>query len=501
MTNAFAHQPRHTQRGVAALVTSVVLLLVTALVMLYLNRSLIFEQKTSANQLRSTKAMETAEAGLEWAIGMLNYTQDIGANCQAVAASSTTFNFRKLYVQTYWGRTTLSTADQAYFGTTGGGVYYDDTTAVVPVRHTFPGCKINGSTLTCTCPLVDRSALAIGAGGVPSDPASAPPSGAELPAFTVAFAPVPAAYPPADAPNMTDPMAVLVTVTGCTATTGNCAPGTLAGSVGVAGPDAVASVSAIVKLRPLLRAGPAAALTCGRTCAPGGSLNIVNTDPSTNGVTINSGSTSTVAGGAQTVTMPGLPPANSQIQNDESLSTLANADDSNCSNSEVFKAYFGSSIEDYRAAATEINCSSAANCGSLLMAEYNNNKRNFYFPNGLTLNNSSGLPGNQLGGPGGDAVTLVTNRGFDINGNISVYGVLFSNDATFDYDGSGNGKVYGAVVACRDQTGNGNGTIAYDPSVVRGTQRGDTATALKIPGSWTDACKLNNAGVPVRTCK
>ena len=39
---------------------------------LFVNRNLIVEQKTSANQYRSTLAMEAAEAGLEWATAMLN---------------------------------------------------------------------------------------------------------------------------------------------------------------------------------------------------------------------------------------------------------------------------------------------------------------------------------------------------------------------------------------------------------------------------------------------
>lgn len=491
MNHIYSCRKRHLQSGAAALITSVMLLLVTGVVMLYLNRSLIFEQKTSANQLRSTSALETAEAGLEWAIGMLNYTNDIDANCQAVASpTSSTYSFRKKYVQTYWGRTPTA-GEQANFD-----AYYEDSTSVVPVRRTFPGCKINGSTLSCTCPLVDPSTLTMGAGGVVSDAASAPAGGAVLPTFTVAFAPVTAAYPPAATPNLTDPTAVMVTVTGCTATSGNCAPGTVTGGTG---PDAVTTVSAIVKLRPLLRSGPAAALTCGRNCAPGGSNQIINTDPSTNGVTINAGGTITVSGGANTYTIPGLPPQNAQVSGDSSLSNLANADDTNCSNGNVFSAYFGSSLADYKKAATIIDCSSATDCGAKLVAAYGQNKRSFFFPSGLTLNNSSGFPGGALGSST-DPVTLVTDQSIRINGNISIYGMLFSNDANTSELGMGTSNFYGSVVTCRDQNSNGNGTIAYDPNVIRGTQRGDTAEAVRIPGSWTDACKLSSASPPVRTC-
>ena len=48
------------------------LFFVVSLVAAYAGRNLIFEQKTSANQYRATQAFEAAEAGLEWALAMLN---------------------------------------------------------------------------------------------------------------------------------------------------------------------------------------------------------------------------------------------------------------------------------------------------------------------------------------------------------------------------------------------------------------------------------------------
>ena len=48
------------------------LFFIISLVAAYAGRNLIFEQKTSANQYRATQAFEAAEAGLEWALAMLN---------------------------------------------------------------------------------------------------------------------------------------------------------------------------------------------------------------------------------------------------------------------------------------------------------------------------------------------------------------------------------------------------------------------------------------------
>lgn len=489
------HQARG-QRGAAALVTSVMLLLITSIVMLYLNRSLIFEQKTSANQLRSTTALETAEAGLEWVTGMMNAPYDIDTSCALL--STTNISFRKKYVQTYW---TVAAPDPSATATAGFYDFYEGTTAIVPVRKTYPGCKINGSTLTCSCPNLDASTVPVSyTTGVTQEsaPVYASVGSTSLPTFSITFAPIRAAYPPTSHPNQYDPEAVLVTVTGCTATTGDCRPGTAVGGTG--GPDSIATVSAIVKLRPVLRAGPAAALTCGGNCAPGGSYNIINTDPSTNGVTINAGGTITTGNGVTTATIPGLPPANAQVAGDTSLSTLASADPT-CANSSMFKAYFGSTIQEY-AASTNVksipNCTQANTCGAAVVAAYNDGWRNFYFPDGVTLNNSSGLPGGALG-DASRPVTLVTPGAFNINGNIDIYGVIFSNDASVNDLGTGTSNIYGGIVTCRNQSSNGNGTIAYDPKIMRGIRR-DSAGAVKVPGSWTDSCKLSSANPPARTC-
>ena len=69
-------KPRHPgpspQRGAAALIVVLLLFFIISLVAAYAGRNLIFEQRTSTNQYRATQAFEAAEAGLEWAVAMLN---------------------------------------------------------------------------------------------------------------------------------------------------------------------------------------------------------------------------------------------------------------------------------------------------------------------------------------------------------------------------------------------------------------------------------------------
>jgi len=61
-----------SESGVAVLGVTVVLLLVLSLMGLYANRAVWLEQKTTSNQYRAKQAMEAAEAGLEYMLGVLN---------------------------------------------------------------------------------------------------------------------------------------------------------------------------------------------------------------------------------------------------------------------------------------------------------------------------------------------------------------------------------------------------------------------------------------------
>jgi len=98
---------RHSNRGVAALAVTLLLLFATSLALLYVNRAQIFDQRASANLTHSTTAIEAAEAGVEWATGMLNTPFDIGTDC--AFQSSANISFRKRYVMTNWNAATNPT--------------------------------------------------------------------------------------------------------------------------------------------------------------------------------------------------------------------------------------------------------------------------------------------------------------------------------------------------------------------------------------------------------
>ena len=83
------------RRGVATLVVVMVLFFILALTAAYTNRNLIFEQKTSSNQYRSTQAFEAAEAGLEWALAQLNGGL-VNSSCQPDNTNGRSFRDRYL---------------------------------------------------------------------------------------------------------------------------------------------------------------------------------------------------------------------------------------------------------------------------------------------------------------------------------------------------------------------------------------------------------------------
>lgn len=418
------------QRGAGALAVVTLLVFATLLALLYLNRGVIFEQRTSANQMRATQALETAEAGIEWATGMLNAPYDIGADCTLL--TTTNESFRKRYVMSNWNDPTTPTSD-------------------IVAAAARPACRVVNGVLVCSCPGKATTAV--------------PSINGTGPSFAVAFAAVPG-----------EPEAVRVTAWGCTATVG----GTACNEANAAGADAHARVEVMLKLRPVLRAAPASPLTCGTSCTLGGSYNVKNTDLATNGVLVNAGTTISTAPGVTLDTLPGQPADNALLGSDNSLAALSSPDPT-CSNSNMFKAYFGSTIEEYQAAPSTrtLSCSSANDCKTKITNAYNDGWRAFYFATDLHLS------GNDTLGSAADPVTIVTPNAITINGNWTIYGLIFSNSASWNDLGTGSAVIEGAQISCAAYKNNGNGTTNYNPEALKNARR-YTALMVRVPGSWKD---------------
>jgi Tfp pilus assembly protein PilX len=421
---------RRQQRGVATLTVALLLLFVASLAMLFVNRGVLVEQRTSTMQAQSAQTLETAEAALEWATGMLNSSTAIGTDCKPTSAAGSP-TFRDRYVMTV-----------------------PKSTNIVPATAN-PACKIDPTTsaMTCNCP--STGAAMVGS--------------AEQPGFTLAFEAVP--DPSNPLVNLTD--AVKVTAWACAARSAECSLDNYKEAEGHQ------RVSAVLKLGPAPRI-PAAPLTCGTSCDIGGSFNVVNKDVATNGILVNAGTTITIGNGSSLESLEGQPVANAKIANDQSLYALSSKDPT-CDNSAMFMAYFSMTIEQFRNASTttRLSCTSASDCKTKLDNAYAQKKRFFYFDTDLQLS------GNNTYGSKDSPIIIVTPNAIKINGNNVFYGLIFSNSADWNDIGTGSATIYGAQVTCAAYKTNGNGTLEYDAETLKNARR-LSAPLVRVPGSWRD---------------
>lgn len=541
------------QRGLAALTVVMLLMLGATLGVIYLNRSVIFEQKIAANHLRSKVALEMADAGVDWAIGMLNYKQLIDNSCQSlVEAPEEAKSFRGKYLLTK-----LDPASQR---------------SMQPNENLLPGCKLElkdtgggnyENKLLCKCP----------------DPAGNKIVFPEFdegkldfnPGFTVQFSRLSEAQDP-------NGESVRIISTGCAAKSGACAFGKKDVE------DATATVSVIVKTYEkdpsttgLTQPRPSVPLTCGVACVllnlgnltTGQKLRIINQDPGSGGMLINAGLLS-IPGGTnilglnQTltsvfdavqgitgilglnllgdlITLPGKSPLNLIVAPDYSLlgdglqdlllsqnttgllsfvgSTVVNVVSGvgntltdllqydnvgvnllQCQRSGVFKKYFGVDLSVYidpaKTPTTRIlpQCGAgAAACGVALKRAYAEGWRSFYFPEGISLNRDSKLAVGATGGPEigspADPVTFVTNKKLNLSDDVTVHGLVFSNSGVAADVSLTGANIHGALINCGLYVNTGFGDIMYSAKAISSLGNGEKDLA-RVAGTWTDRCKV-----------
>jgi hypothetical protein len=458
---------RNGQRGVASLLVALILLLGGTIIAFFANRGFIFEQRTSANQYRATKAFELAEAGAEWAIGRLNENLPLaGTPSCATGGAATAATFRIRYV---------NPSPSSACGSPSG--------CLLANTAALPGCRVNVNpttgaiSQTCDCP-----AGAVAALGAPLDTSTDREEGR----FGVRFATVAA-----------DGAAVEVISRGCVNIVGDtaCDPNST-----TVQSDASATVRVIVKIVPGVPSGPAAALTTGSAAVTGGNLNVINTHAPSNGITIHSGTTVSTGSGTAVYTLPGTPPRASILDNDPTLASLTLA-----SEEAFFANFFGETLTNYRTVNPDVirlgpsapdpadRCASATDCGARVMYYVDRGDRNprFFVDGDITFTNGV-MSGSTTGtiGTSSNFVTIVSNGTMEMRSNLTGYGIFYAATATatdnWDFAGSGSATIYGAFISRGDFIkGSGTLNLIYDPSLWNnaGPPNGRLA---KVPGSWRD---------------
>jgi hypothetical protein len=416
---------RQGQRGAAALIVVLVLLFAMALVATFANRNLLFEQRSSANQYRSTQAFEAAEAGIEWALAQLNANQRIGADCRpGTDPTATSFRSRYLSIAAKTGVATPTTWSNAGVST--------------PLQAS---CTRAGNGWSCSCP----------AQGLPNLPA--PTAATPAAAFTVQFA-------PAGKPGI-----VRLIANGCTSLAGAC----LTGATGRA--DASARIEVALGLVAGLGTPPAATVTTRAGFDAGNAaIGLHNTDPST-GIAVSAGGTIDAA--LARLTPPaGAPTTGLLAANDSALAAIP-AD-------RLFASYFGVDKAAWQAqpAVTRIRCAldCATQLGEAIAAAAD--AALIHVDGDLVLAGPLTLGSVQR------AVVIVVNGTAQFDGAVGLSGLLYA--ASVRWNGTaGAAFVRGALISEGAYQGNGAPELFYDPLVLD-TLKHTSGSFARINGSWRD---------------
>lgn len=454
------------QRGAAALVVAMVLLFAMTAVAFFANRGMIFEQRTSANQVRYTKAFELADAGIEWAIARLNdpLTLTTAATCDPLSGAGL-FSFRERYL-----RPTAADANHA-------------TGWFNPVSAVYPGCQIDPASgaWSCGCPAAGAATLAA----------------ATQPRFRVQFIPVTVANNPSQ-----DFQAVEIVSRGCT--NGDpCDP-----SQPATGSDSTTVVRTLVKLRATFPTVPGAGMISGSTTLIGGSVNVINTDTATNGITINTGSTVEInARGFTVQSLPGTAPAQSILDNDPSLLRLTNAD---ANGERFFSSFLGQGFSDYQndlgtrvltpvasggsyaAGTCDIGNgpNAGADCARAVSYWVDRGVTKFWVDGAVAFGSNTMPTNTSTLGTATRPVAVVARGDMSFGSGVTAYGIFYSASATVDTDatlGNGNPTIIGSFISRGDisKRGGGDLTVAYNGNLF-GVRGAPTGILVPVPGSWRD---------------
>ena len=410
------------QRGAAALIVVVVLFFILALVVAYAGRNLIFEQRTSFNNQRATQAFEMAEAGLEFAIGLLSAGR-VNDACQPTSV------------------TTQATFRQRHFGTDADG-NFTISAAQADLR---PTCMMLANGPSCSCPAAGAPTLVEPVGVAPT--------------IQLQFQPV------------AQPGLVRVTSRGCNSIGTQCYAASTKGPA-----DAVAEVSVLLGLNSALATPPAAAVTARGTVNLNNQAVIVsNADVPTHGLTIDAGGDVLQADAARILSVPGTPGSASIRAADPSLSTLTTE--------RMFVSLFGMDRATYRSQPAVVRVTCSGTCETAIANAVSANPGRIIWVQGPVVIDGNLVP---LGSPADPVVLVVQgNLTVSANLELFGVLYLHDPSGTNVLSTVGATTIHGAVVAEGDLSITGTPRIIFEPEVLRAINKSQ-GSLVRVPGSWRD---------------
>lgn len=429
MHSAHAPSPLARQRGAATLAVSLVLLFAMLMTAACVHRSLLFEQRLSANQYREAQAFEAAQSGLDWAIAQLNQSRPVNDRCEP-SASGASQSFRER----------LLASD-----TTSGRHEPRRWASGAQSLALQPGCMRTAGSWSCACP----------SSGFPQLPTTTADDTTPHPAFSVQFSAEPL------------PGLVRLTATGCSNAAGPCRPGHDSRS------DAVVRLQVLLALLPGVSVLPQAALTARDSVDAGdAALGVHNGDATSSGLSVHAGG-SLIGTALRLSTAPGSPAEASASTHDARLAALTP--------DRLFATQFGLDRASWRhhGAVQHLDCSLP--CGANLAAAIDAAGRNRM----IFINGDATLQGPLTLGSPERPVLLVVNGNAGLSGDVTVHGLLYAASVRWDAATGPQASVHGAVVSESGYSGDGAPDLHRDAGVLRALQV-QTGSFAQVPGSWKD---------------
>ena len=425
-------------RGMAALTVVMILFFVMALVAAYTNRNLLFEQRISANSYRSNRALEAADAGVEWTVAMLNAGR-VDGNCRATNDAAFG-DFRSRYLVR--SDTAVNPVNGQLNLEGGFGLQW----GAVDANRIYPACIVRDGALSCICPLPNVAVPDIGA---PADGIGS--------TFRIMF------FLPGNAVRAG---AMQFTSRGCSNPgSGNTA--CFAQNNNMPAVDGISAALTTVGLVRALPVVPLAPLTAGKAVnAAGGKLVVINMDTQTDGFTVR-------AGGDITAPTSEFSQLRAGVQTSSTVPELkAKADEAN---EGWFRALFAMDAATYRQQPAVIRVDCTAGCGQAQLAA----ALAGYPRNPIWLDGSLNLDAaGNIGSLVNPAMLIVTGT-LTVSSNVDLVGFVHANRV----DWTSLASVQGAVVSETSFNANAEARLTYNKAVLD-TIRLTYGSFVRTPGSW-----------------
>jgi PilX N-terminal len=427
------------ERGLASLIVVSLLFFIISLVAAYTNRNLIFEQRTSGNQYRSTQAFEAAEAGVEWALAMLNNGRATLACNATDDATFTSFRQRYLGIDAETGMVqplpNQATQPQA--------------PPLPAIAASWPSCTFDGTNWVCSCPAQGSATLAAAAATGTS------------PSFRLRFVQRPAARPGT----------VWLEVNGCTRPDNDCLNFPATGLQG----EGRARLEVLLALKSALPSTPTAAVTVrGNFNVNGTAFGAFNPSTASSGWALLTGGALSNDLGLQFGGAAGEPASRA------SLVGTAPAVAAVPTGPRFFSATFGAEAPTYldQPATLRLDCTVLTCDATLLRQVHARNPGRIIWAQGpVALSGGADL------GTANDPVLLVVEGDLSLN-NINVNGLVYGRNQDWNLTGAG-AFIRGALVAENNLQGGSTINVVHDGQALS-VLRWQYGSFVRVPGAWRD---------------